>query len=62
VRAGVQAGEHQGETDSHHQIAAGGRQHALPAVFRLPGFGIVGVSGDASGMFVDFNSSGFGFS
>ncbi|MNG25192.1 hypothetical protein D3C84_1100120 [compost metagenome] len=52
---GVEAGQHQGETNGYYQITAGGRQHALPAVFRGPGLGIVSVSGHgAFGVFMHF--------
>jgi hypothetical protein len=36
----VQRDEDQGKADGDHQVAGGG-QHALPAVFRRPGFGAV---------------------
>ncbi|MNQ67960.1 hypothetical protein D3C85_825020 [compost metagenome] len=52
---GVERGQHQGKTDSDHQVAAGGGQYALPAIFRCPGFGIVGVCGGACGMFMGFD-------
>ncbi|MNN31643.1 hypothetical protein D3C81_1453390 [compost metagenome] len=59
---GVQAGQHQGETDGHHQVATGGRQHALPAVLRLPGLSIMSVGSHRTvGVFMHFNSGRFGF-
>ncbi|MNN39983.1 hypothetical protein D3C81_1540400 [compost metagenome] len=53
---GIQRSEDQGKADSDHQVTARGRQYALPAIFRRPGFAVVVViGGHTRGVFMRFN-------